>query len=103
MHDFKITAMKQLLFALIVCVTLLSCSTSYDVRLRNGTIVKAVELDGRDFNVGDTVCVNAPAFYGSSWEINRYGSMRDTMYSYRSYDSTLRIFEQRIGVIKGGD
>lgn len=96
--------MKLLLFILLA--GLVSCTSSYNVKLlKTGATIKAYDYDERHFKVGDTICIDAPSFYGDRWSINTNGSMTDTIYTYRSSSDSNRyyIFEQRIGVIKGKD
>ena len=60
---------------LILLLLLSSCYYSVSVKLRNGSVVKAFETDGREFNVNDTICVFHDV---GRWVIDSHGLMVDS-------------------------
>jgi hypothetical protein len=94
--------MKTILFLVLLC-TFAACSSGHhDVKLPNGSIVKAFDNDSRDFKAGDTVCLKQVDV--GNWYIDNQGRMQDTSYifNYRGSDgqSHPAVVIQKIGVIK---
>lgn len=95
--------MKKVIFAVLTVAALTSCANKYDVKLSNGSIVKAVDMHDRNYHRGDKVCVDNPLSYGSDWTIDSRGDMIDTVYtdSYinAKQDTVTYLVERRLGVI----
>lgn len=88
--------MKKLTVALLVALT--SCTSStYEVKLKNGSVVKTFDYKYRNYSKGDTVCVVKSS---DEWHIDEYGNMQDTIIVRKVYDSIRYVIEYRIGVIK---
>lgn len=101
--------MKNILFIAVVAI-LVSCSSDrYNVQLKNGSIVEAVNnLNTFEYKKGDTVCIYF-SNYSEQWEFDE--KMQDTMWvgqSYKIWDARKNdsvflpsnIYEYRIGTIK---
>jgi hypothetical protein len=93
--------MKRIILIAILASSLASCSTSesHDVRLKNGSIIKATDNFDRSFKKGDTVCIEQIDISG--WEIDNSGKMRDTLYWIDGMDSVHAGFfvKRNVGII----
>jgi len=98
--------MKKAMLLLSISAGLFSCADTHNVRLLStGGVVKAIDIQDRDFKTGDTVCVSPERYtYNNEWRVCEDGSMKDTLYSfsYTRPDSTygITIIEHAKGIIK---
>jgi hypothetical protein len=69
--------MKKLLLLLTVITTLMSCGRDYEqVKLPNGSFVKAINNTDMHYAIGQRVCINKTS--NSTWSVCEDGEMQDT-------------------------
>lgn len=93
--------MKNLLILLISLITLASCTDTYTVqRLSDGAILTASDVQDRNFQPGDTVCIiAAPTYNDAPYQVSD-NTWHDTIYCHNSETYGSYCWEYQMAVVK---